>query len=591
MKKIYLGFTDGQDIPPNYDKYIWADKGCLEGISYCKENQIEYEILQNNWKTDMDIDNTQNYLEELRKKSIAYCSRLLNTYHQKKYAEPQWNILLGGWTGLYLSSFYDKYLKLKQIEKMDIEAECVLYDVRENLSVYDYSAYAELLFSSGWFHLFQYSLLYRSMGHVGKLKCVRRQKPPVYRMEIRKHKNALKPVMLQTFLNIYKKVTGQKNAVTVKGSYLPAGFLFQIMKKSRFKTVNYFYDSQLHREIKVKSADNVWRNRAGEAPESGDEFEEIIYRNIKINIPVLYVEGFTELEKKAVQKYNYAFDSERIYFSCEQTESDELFKIYLMQMKARGAKLLCIQHGGDYGIEKNMISHHEYSVCDEFITWGWRSEGIYSCGFKPMPAAKLLNQMLHSQRAGRKGEYILYVSYTLPKNISRFRGSEVLYENDREEEIQFLQSLPEYMIENMVVRPYMCDYGWNTAENIRNRIPKVNIDQTMRYYDALKNAKLVVAFNWSTTVIEALFENIPVIVRRRDFGIEDFARDDFMEMKDAGMIVSSFDELGTALQEIYKDIGGWWNEPKRQRTVRKIKNKYLYFPKNALELWEKELIL
>ena len=56
--------------------------------------------------------------------------------------------------------------------------------------------------------------------------------------------------------------------------------------------------------------------------------------------------------------------------------TDEIFKHYAGKNVERNIPLIIGQHGGNYGLVKwSFHEYHELSICNKYISWGWK-EGL-----------------------------------------------------------------------------------------------------------------------------------------------------------------------------------------------------------------------
>lgn len=590
---VYFGLVDEKYVPEGYSEYLWTSKGCVNAIEYCKRNELKYNIIANFWQYKNRVDRGMGYLESCKHNILKVIAGELNDYLSEDNSLEQWNLLLGSWMDAYLATLYDKYLRLCSVKNTADIFDCKIPDIEVLPVIGDLSAFLSLLFNGDYLHHYIYGLLIDAMG-------IRFNHTDIEKVAInttlkeKSNNTSWKSVLLQNFYGFFSMFWGRNIQTVVKGTYLPPKLELKIFIKSFFRSMFYNYSVGMHTDYISSDLDEVWRIEPIHSEEFGDEFQRLAYSLYRRTIPKVYVEDYHTLLSKTKQIYKNAMRAERIFYSCGQVESDELFKLYLKEMRKTKAHFYCIQHGGDYGLENNMISRHEYSTSDTFVTWGWDADSKENCRFLPMPAPKLLNLRYHKSRYDacneKTGRDILYVSYTLPRNLSRLRCNEAFYETDREGELTFLSRLPDRISERMIARPYMFDYGWHVKESMKNANGNIEVNNEGSYYEALFNAKLVVASYWSTTAVEALCFNIPTIVRRVDQCLEVFARSDYDEMVEAGIIVKSFDDLLKSLMLIAEDVDKWWNDKKRRLVVEKIRKKYAFMPDNASELWIKELV-
>ena len=52
-----------------------------------------------------------------------------------------------------------------------------------------------------------------------------------------------------------------------------------------------------------------------------------------------------------------------------------------------------------------------------------------------------------------------------------------------------------------------------------------------------------------------------------------------------GIIADTPETLAALVNHIHGNVENWWNEQERQLVVKKIRDKYAYFPENAKEIW------
>lgn len=584
----YLGLTDGQEIPEGYDKYIWISGRCLEGIAWSETNGVSFEIIPENWEMDAQIFQLTEYLQNVKDRVMEYAVEILNNYHHTSYGKREWNIMLSQWMNIYLASLYDKYLKLQTAEGRKEDCECNLYKGPDLVVPLDYMDYFDLLSYTDDFHIYQYSQLYHvmpSFSYIHKKEEKQYHKPPARFRP--KTAGYWKTLVYRNVIRILKHIIRTKDRVVLQDSYLPQEFLLDVMGKKPGRITNYIVDYYRFERTKLAAkTDREWRRQEQKLPDMADDFAKIACRLLKRSIPLAYVEGFGWIQKTGQKIYKFAMEPDAVIYAAGGSYSDEVFKAYLMNIRRSCDRFCCIQHGGNYGIDALWGMRSEYEICDVFYTWGWRKKDS-CCMYKPMPAAKLMNRTL---RGVKKGNRILYVSYAYAKNIYRIDKRELLFHLDRQKEQCFFRGLPEEIRKKMIVRLYANDYGWKIRQNLEKEIPDLNYDKISDFYSSLHQAELVVLSEWSTTILEALCADKPVLVRRDWNGIEKEALDDLKELERVGVLVRTFEELQDQLERIYMDIHTWWNEPQRQKVVKRIRRKYAYLPEQSKKIWINEIL-
>ncbi len=585
--KTYFGLVDGQEIPSHYDYYIWSSERCLEGIKWCKENHKDYEIIPKNWGTEEEIYECIDYLETVKEKILEYAADLLNEYHALHYDRKQWNIFLGKWLCNYLTSYYDKFLKIRWIIDHDVECECNIYTDSMVNPALDYSDYAALLSLTDDYHLYQYSQLlklYHSNSRISVIEGKHYKKP---KPEIKK--TSFKAEVFRRAIDVLR-IFKKRDAVIIYDSYWPRKFLMRVMIKNLGKIYDYRYYYLYNFRRKVpQHMDDGWRTKELTITGGRDEFTEIMKLFLKRELPVSSVENFCLLKKKSQKVYGKDSAPKAVIYPDSGVSMDELFKVYLMDIKGKNTLLCGIQHGGGYGINNaSWEVRTEINMSDRFYTWGWTGKHIHS-ELKSMPMVKMVG---HRFIPPKKNMDILYVSYRAPKNIFIIQKDYLWLDEYIQGEEQFIRLLDRECLCRLRLRPNAVEYGWKTYHpyhRIRENIPELRFDNISDFYTSLDSSKLVVVGMWYTTVLEALSVDRAILIKHDMQGIRPEAQDDLKEMERVGILCRTFEELAERLNQIYDNVEEWWNEPDRQGVVRRIRERYAWTCPDAEERWMKEI--
>lgn len=580
--KTYLGFLDGQEIPDGYDHYIWASERCFEGIKWCKENNKEYEIIPKNWVTVEEIYRCIDYLEAVKEEMLEYAADLLNGYHSIHYNRDQWNVLLGYWFCGYLASYYDKFLKIRWIIEHDIECECSLYSVLKIVPALDFMEYNNLLSTTDSYHLYQYSQLLDQCGYEGRISVIERKKFEKPRLERRKVPKNLKYVIFTEIVRMFKK----KDAVILQNSYLPPQLVRRAMIKNLGKVYDHFYNYENIRCKLPIDIDEEWRKKVVITSGQQKEFMGIIKSLLKMDLPISCIEDLKLLQSKSRKIYGRNSAPKAVLYAAGGISNDELFKVYLMDVRGKGTLLCDIQHGGNYGINDMSLGlRTEINICDRFYTWGWTKKH-YNNKLKPMPMVKM---MMCEFTSPKEDMDVLYVSYRFEKNLFKILREGILFDEYVQGEERFIHSLDRGCLRRIRFRPYISERGWGTYSLIKEGVPGLRFDHIQDFYVSLETSKLVVLGMWSTTIVEALCADRPILVRHDMQGIPSEEQKNLEEMERVGILVRTFEELAERLNQIYDNVEEWWNEPDRQEVVRRIKERYAWRCPDAEEKWLKEI--
>ena len=124
--------------------------------------------------------------------------------------------------------------------------------------------------------------------------------------------------------------------------------------------------------------------------------------------------------------------------------NDTLFKIWLSEKLNNKTKLICRQHGGNYGQNELIFEEkHEIKICDYFYTWGWKDRNK-----KVLPFFGIIEPKL---KPFKEREKILLVTQTPHKFLYFDNGTMDNYKS--ENYINFINKFLEkiqYKIKNKI---------------------------------------------------------------------------------------------------------------------------------------------
>ena len=355
---------------------------------WCENNKREYQVLDNEW---MDIQNLQwveQYLKKIKNNLLRYATRELNRIHSTNFETKNWKVLLSYWMNVYLTSFYDKYLKLKKVMQTEMVCNVVLYETTKHMAILDTFDYLNQV-EEDEFHRYQYSLLIDQMSELQKQFKITRKE---YAGSIPRIINASKPEYVKIFEEAYRSYKDKikiDDDVVIQNPYIKFTLYKEIMEKAPGKISGYLknYFGEVRKDMPLIINDE-WRIHTEiDEIDVDDEFERIMYRLFLRSLPVAYVEDFWYLKRISEENYKYALNPKAIIFESGGILYDEMFKIYMMDRIDTEAVKISVQHGGGYGVWRDMHFEEEYEACDVFWTSGWESDDKKPY-FEKMPFVK-----------------------------------------------------------------------------------------------------------------------------------------------------------------------------------------------------------
>lgn len=600
-RRIYLGFADMKNPPQGYDKYIWLSEGCLKGIKWCKDNGKEYEVILNDWKNKDKTDKAVRYLKKIREMIIKDLSRDLNDYHYTNYSIEVWKILLYGWLREWLTSYYDKYLIIKRIIDGKAFVECDYYDLSNPIPPYDYLDYNHKVTEMDEYQRVQYSLILSIIGQGSVLTKRAGQEYEVVDNKLNenaiKEHTSLKDV-LRSFVAWIREFCCHDPRVAVVRT--DTGFYPSFIRQSLYRTKgrllwldcvgnteNYIYNRILNRT----QIDAEWRLVHMTAPVDSDEFTKLLYCLLRRELPIVYLEGHGLIKERIENRYKKLFRVNSIIYGVQGVLLNDYEKTMLALLRQKGKYLYGMQHGGTYGVESCWLFDDEFYLCDRYYTWGWSLNNENRHKYISMPSVKMMRY--HSLRGFSphgQGTDILYITYSSGRYFYRFLRLEIILKEFLDGECAIIKCLNPEIKNRLIMRLYPSQYGWDTVNRIKSINPSVVFDTNPMAVDSMLTARLIVISAWATVVNEALFLNKPFIFLCYPNCFVNEAKDDIDDMKQVGIACETWDILRSRIEEIADKPEKWWNEPERQKVVKRIREKHAYCPNNAEELWMSELL-
>ncbi len=238
---------------------------------------------------------------------------------------------------------------------------------------------------------------------------------------------------------------------------------------------------------------------------------------------------------------------------------DAAYRGRLARWRAKGNKLVHIQHGGNYGHVSSsaLAAITEYSQ-HAFITWGWRRQKPQKGNFIPLPhgqAARLRG--MHQDKSGK----LLMVGMEMtvfPYRVDA-RPTPVQYISYRKSKELFLKALPENV--PVLYRPYFPVPGTLVdGEWLGGRIPELKICSGPLDPHML-SCRLLVLDHHGTTLLLAMAANVPMVLYWDPASFHLCPEAEAIFNCLASAAIWHHDPLSAAkhIEAVWDDVQGWWN--------------------------------
>jgi putative transferase (TIGR04331 family) len=580
-------------LPDGYDCYVFAGDYCISGVEWCEKNNKKYEVVSELTYSEEKVREICRYLEDVKQKVIAYSTKILNEYHGTDYSEYKWNILLNNWLEHFLPSIYDKYLNIKYFLKDGRKFDTLLYDTDIITTTLDNFDYFDMTRNDFEFNRYEYSILFNYINNdkdeINKISMGRYK-----RRDIKKGDYLPLPEHIEKFVeeySDYKEKSGIQDEIVIQSDMIKFTLSKKIMEKKYGKITEYFrkYYWDVRNILNSDIEPNKdWRTSYAGIGGGEDEFISLIYRILPCFLPIAYVEEYDTLKCIALENYKWGQHPCVVIYD-NGVGYDEMLKVYLMNIDAQNIHKISFQHALGYnvgGIDWYRLS--ELQTCDEFYMSNGSYLDKYNTKITRMPYVPFFRANPDCLKDAEVADRIVFGSYSTPRHRSMLSPMDWNWKPYRDGAIEFLKMLNKDVISKVTVR-LMPNYktDWNEENIIKKEIPNIAFDDNKVYFlESIKNAKLVVTHVWSSLAMESIAYGKPVISL---YGVANcILNESYKEVEDlirVGIIAGTPERCAAIVNEIDKDVESWWNEPERQAVVRKFRDKYMYFPSNAEEIW------
>lgn len=558
----------------NRDDIAFIGANCLPDASRHSDKIIKEQII-NPYKNNADIVKATEFCWTT---SLDCCDKLgdvLNRLHGLSRGQLYWRTVLLPWMIAFVENLYDRYLRL-----------CIVRDYYQNAAIeIPEIEDTNVLFGSSydvWRTIYLhkpnvriYSFLINCMGLNARIKYIKG-------LFGQYACNQTSETLLQAAKRLYRTVNFHSgNAVFLCHSEKPEN-IFKVAKKLGW--IQWGTPLLKNNGFSKKELD---RSKLLFKP-TGEEFVDILRQMIRIALPLSLFEEFNErrqiarsfIRKKSLIK---VFISGNIWFR----DTDRLLAA---EVKYSGGMIVGMQHGGGYGHHSiSIVERVERSICDYFITWGWKDEG--QCPTVALPSPYLSSL---SNRHVKKNDDIIFIGTHGPKYMFRYQGywmPEYVLSNYYNLKRSFFNTLEESVKKQILYKPYPYEYGWNETDRLREILPGIRFFGSGSAVSGMKTCSLVVIDHPATSFIEALQINVPTILYWDDerCPMRPTALRHFQLLKEAGILYYDPVEAAQKVNSIAPNPDMWWAEEKVQKAKEAFCNSSGWANSGWADIWANKL--
>lgn len=545
------------------DKIIFLGEWCKTNsdIKYLKA----YETMPFLWSNEQVVKAAFKECWNIYDEIMPILSNYLNNVHGIDKSSRYWKIIIGNWLWSFIQIVYDRYRCIEEFIKAYSKFDTFVLHKDNYITPVEYKDFIANI-SSDAYNLQLYSQIFEYLGF--EFKAVRHKLDQRY---IYSKQKSVKTSIAFKILNFFTKRDTNITATSLNFS-------------NKFSILNLFFKTQMriiYDDFKDNFFINIKKNTISRREfiklyNKNDEFTKLLFSLFEQNFPLLFLEGFSDMRKVALNRNRKLT---KVYITSNSYYFNYLYKFFIAEHIDK-ISLVGIQHGGSYSVDNFCnVEIYERDILDYFITWGWEDDyHTKAC------TDEKLNQKIKSKKNG----YILFVMNDMLKYLYRmdlFYQSSAIKLAYLPKTLSFFNSIGS--IDRFLVRTYPVDSGFKIKQTIRNTFPNIKLDDHSKtFHCRLKNARLFVSDHMNTTYLETLAMNFPTVIFI-DKNYYSFRKPEIIQLLIDAKILF-YDEIEAAhhINSIYDNIDDWWLSDE----VQKARREFCYHYARTSEDWAREYI-
>ena len=512
----------------------------------------------------------------------AMCEAL-NQYHDVQHGERFWRIVLGHWLRRYVDVILNRVKTLEQcLQAHQVSGMTVFENHNHALSPQDSYAAIWYFGDDRWNNILSMHIIQLLGAASFPIEVIPDDQAEGSRSsELPSNIPQTKKCLNWTYYQIRKLLLlmARHSDSIITNTYLPRNYEVKLQI-----ALGQIPQAWVIPELKLSARPDPWL-RQNEAlkiiDKSGDKLYGILSGMVFKILPVCYLEGLPELND-LIKEMSWPKEPKFI-FTSNNFDTSEVFKMWSAMKVETGTKYIIGQHGNNYGTHRYMNPTIEEITADKFLTWGWtdclpqhtplfilKKAGGKTADYNPKGGLLLL-EMHSSQRMALWDETCEFGEY--------FQAQKC-----------FVNKLSNEPRNNLTIRfhpGYRClkwyeELRWQAFDiNLRIDLSGVSI------WKLIGQSRLVVYSYDSTGMLETLSHNIPTIAFwQNGFDhLRESAKPHYKVLVDAGILHLTAESTALKVNEIWNNIGSWWNQSTVQDARRSFCDAYCKVsPKPICEL-------
>jgi len=580
-RRVLVTTSIEESWPVNGEPIVFLGECCRRFSRRAAWQGLDHEVVPYHWNQPDKLYRDYKYLDEVFEEAIAALSERLNQVHEVRHEPRYWRILAGPWLIRFLHLLFDRYESIRKSLEYDVSTTFLLSGVENLPPATDTKTFHQYVYSDLWNHQIVGHML-KHMRVIDSVVVV--DTADRYDLPLPAVSNVMDPRWraLRLFDRLASRLSS-RNDLLMYATYLhPWDEIRLCIKLRQIPLVRSLLPGLL--ELSANRIDPDHELRRWLLPlTAGDEFRQILAAEIPRHLPMCLMEGYGSLVGQA-DALNWPSTPKAIWTS-NAHYSDDVFNAWTAQKVQDGHPLVVGQHGGTFGPARfTPYKDHERNISDLLLTWGWTEDnghcyapvGHFPRNYRP-------SGVRHASQP--KGVLVTHTFSRMAfEAYAGVMGSRWLEYFDFL--CRFVETLPEEIRRDFIVRTTARDAGWDEGERWKDRFPSMTVDDGKTQLKNLYGiSRLCVATANTTVFQEAFLLQIPTVILwdPLQWELKESAQPVFDNLKNAKVFHSDPMSAARHVADIWEDCDVWWKSDEVQTAVNGFNDCFNLGPEGLLE--------
>ena len=554
-------------------KFLILGDWCLDGT----QNLQKYNLEKNRWNRRKLVEKDYKYIKKIFNILNEKIPFLMNSYHKTNYKKKFWQSLLWIWLSHYLASIYFRW---KTVENIIYKNKNLSYYSRvteKNLCCYDTLGFYDFVSSSDYYNEYLFLKIIKKFEN--KVLVNKVNKKIIFKDYIDKEKKySFKIELFQKIFFYLSKILLCKGKFLNNGGFSIKNFFYLHFKKLSIPLIveEEFKRSNKKKLFVLSESDQLKRNNLKLNILPKNNFEKFLYENIKLDIPMFFLEKFNN----ELNNINRKKIDPKLIISSTEHYYNEKYKTWILLKKfSSKTKISIIEHGGNH-TDLNWNFGYDKVLGDEFFSWHKINNK------KKLPVPKYIG--FTSKISEKKN--LIYCGYESLKYPSKISRSPFGLENLKS--FYNMKQIKHKLDKKIYKNFFYCEKKFEDTRienNLIKLIGEKKIKKRGSFLKELESAKLLICDYPQTTFFDCILRcpTLLIVDYKNNWQPNKDLEKIYNELKKNHILFNRIEDAIKFINLNWDNLDEWWYSNKISDVKKKLISDFnIDVSKSSLSKWE-----